>query len=103
MQIERQSEVSGISVTYNPDLASRKRPLVAVGRQIDHVVIVDYPIASSSLCQRAVLDFVGGMQEEVFPDCVDIEWGLHARHAKMMSLGVFDGLIGWIGKKAGND
>lgn len=41
MQIERQPEVSGIIVTYNPDLAALKRLLMAVGPQVDQLVVVD--------------------------------------------------------------
>ncbi|ATU94508.1 glycosyltransferase family 2 protein [Phyllobacterium zundukense] len=208
MQIERQPEVSGIIVTYNPDLAGLKRLLMAVGPQVDHLVVVDngsktdlgpwltqqgfkttfvalgenygiakaqnagidrarsngsgyvllldqdstpapdmvamllsaakaqiatgvrlgcvgpryedsrqknpppfirikglrlerqtctsedsvvdvdYLIASGSLIPLATIDAVGGMQEELFIDYVDIEWGLRAQHKGYQSFGV---------------
>jgi rhamnosyltransferase len=52
------------------------------------VVDVDYLIASGSLIPMATIEAVGGMQEELFIDYVDIEWGLRAQHKGYQSFGV---------------
>src|SRR5690606_10075289 len=52
------------------------------------VVEVDYVIASGCLIPFDVIETVGGMQEELFIDYVDIEWGLRAQHQGLQSLGV---------------
>lgn len=54
----------------------------------DDIVDVDYLIASGCLIPRATLDAVGLMQEELFIDYVDIEWGLRAQQKGYQSLGV---------------
>ncbi len=54
----------------------------------DSVVDVDYLIASGSLIPLATIDAVGGMQEELFIDYVDIEWGLRAQQKGYRSFGV---------------
>lgn len=56
--------------------------------QPDSVVDVDYLIASGSLVPIATLDAVGGMQENLFIDYVDIEWGLRAQYNGYRSFGV---------------
>ncbi|TKT77650.1 glycosyltransferase family 2 protein [Aquamicrobium sp. LC103] len=53
----------------------------------DAVVEVDYLIASGSLLPMTALDAVGGMQEELFIDYVDIEWGLRAQREGFRSFG----------------
>lgn len=56
--------------------------------RLDSVVDVDYLIASGSLVPIATLDAVGGMQESLFIDYVDIEWGLRAQYKGYRSFGV---------------
>lgn len=41
--------------------------------------ITDFIIASGSLISIDVLDLIGLMEEDLFIDCVDIEWGYRAR------------------------
>ncbi len=52
------------------------------------IVDVDYLIASGCLIPQKTLDAVGVMQEELFIDYVDIEWGLRAQKKGYQSLGV---------------
>src|SRR5690606_6393231 len=52
------------------------------------VVNVDYLIASGCLIPLDVIEAVGAMQEELFIDYVDIEWGLRAQQQGFKSLGV---------------
>lgn len=49
---------------------------------------VDCLIASGCLIPMAVLDQVGGMQEDLFIDYVDTEWCLRARHHGFVCYGV---------------
>lgn len=54
----------------------------------DAVLEVDYLIASGCLIPMVTLEHVGVMQEELFIDYVDIEWGLRAQHQGFQSFGV---------------
>lgn len=54
----------------------------------DTVAEVDYLIASGSLIPRAALEAVGPMDEALFIDYVDIEWGLRAGGLGWQSFGV---------------
>ena len=53
------------------------------------IVDVDYLISSGSLISLKALDAIGGMQEALFIDYVDIEWGLRARRLGWNLYGVF--------------
>lgn len=53
----------------------------------DSVVDVNYLIASGCLMPMRALDVVGNMQESLFIDYVDIEWGLRARSKGFFSFG----------------
>ncbi|RFU45983.1 glycosyltransferase family 2 protein [Paraburkholderia sp. DHOC27] len=50
----------------------------------------DYLISSGALVSMAALKAVGPMDEGLFIDYVDIEWGLRARAAGYQSYGAFD-------------
>ncbi|MHB8981053.1 glycosyltransferase family 2 protein [Thiobacillus sp.] len=52
------------------------------------IVPVDYLIASGSLIPVAAFAAVGLMQEDLFIDYVDIEWGLRAKQQGFSSFGV---------------
>lgn len=52
------------------------------------VLPVDYLISSGSLVPMAVFDAVGAMDESLFIDYVDIEWGLRAKVKGFQSFGV---------------
>lgn len=54
----------------------------------DSVVDVDYLIASGCLMPMGALASVGNMQEDIFIDYVDIEWGLRAKSKGFQSFGV---------------
>ena len=54
---------------------------------------VDYIIASGALIPLAVIDAVGGMNEGLFIDYVDIEWGLRARAHGYENFGCFSALM----------
>jgi rhamnosyltransferase len=51
-------------------------------------VPVDFVISSGCLIPLSVLDAVGGMQDDLFIDYVDIEWGLRAAREGYQSYGV---------------
>ena len=83
----------------------RRRCLPGEGRS---TVRVDHLISSGCLIPLAVLDKVGGMNEGLFIDYVDIEWCLRAKHLGYEPFGVFaahmthslgDNHIGMMGKK----
>lgn len=59
----------------------------------DAIIPVSYLIASASLISIEAFDAVGPMQEELFIDCVDIDWGLRARQLGFQSFGVRDALL----------
>jgi rhamnosyltransferase len=59
----------------------------------ENIVPVSYLIASGSLTSIATFDAVGLMQDELFIDYVDIEWGLRARHLGFQSFGVGNALL----------
>ncbi len=57
---------------------------VAPGEQVE----CDFLISSGSLLPLSVLDSVGGMDESLFIDNVDLEWSFRARHQGYRLLGV---------------
>lgn len=57
------------------------------------VVLVDYLIASGCLIPMSTFAAVGAMQEELFIDYVDIEWGLRAKSQGFVSYGVCAALM----------
>lgn len=69
-------KVKGLKVERQPCLCN------------ETVAEVDYLIASGCLIPVNALDKVGGMQEKLFIDYVDIEWGLRAKHHGLQSFGV---------------
>lgn len=52
--------------------------------------LADYLITSGCLIPLAALEEVGGMEDALFIDYIDIEWGLRARARGFVHLGVFD-------------
>lgn len=52
--------------------------------------LADYLITSGCLISMAALDEIGGMEDALFIDYIDIEWGLRARSQGFVNLGVFD-------------
>ncbi len=50
----------------------------------------DYLISSGALLSLAALKKIGNMDESLFIDYVDIEWGLRAQNAGFQSYGAFD-------------
>lgn len=59
----------------------------------EEIIPVSYLIASASLISIKAFDAVGPMQEELFIDYVDIDWGLRARQLGFQSFGVRDALL----------
>lgn len=59
----------------------------------DSVVEVDYLIASGCLIPMRALASVGNMQEDLFIDYVDIEWGLRAKEKGFQSFGACAALM----------
>lgn len=62
-------------------------------RSCNSVVEVDYLIASGCLIPTQTLTLVGGMNEEMFIDYVDIEWGLRAKAKGFQSFGACAALM----------
>ena len=60
---------------------------------VENVIPVSYLIASGSLTSIATFDAVGPMQDELFIDYVDIEWGLRARALGFQCFGVGNALL----------
>lgn len=50
----------------------------------------DYLITSGCLISMNAIDEIGGMEDNLFIDYIDIEWGLRARAKGFVNLGVFD-------------
>ena len=59
----------------------------------EKIIPVSYLIASGSLTSIATLDVVGPMQDELFIDYVDIDWGLRARQLGYQCFGVGDAIL----------
>ncbi len=59
----------------------------------ERFVAVDYVIASGALIPVQALDAVGLMDESLFIDYVDIEWGLRARAQGYLSFGAWDAAL----------
>ena len=88
--------VAGVGPSYLDERQNNPPPFIQVrGLRLrrqpcschDSVVEVDYLISSGCLIPIATLDAVGGMQEELFIDYVDIEWGLRAKNLGFQSFG----------------
>ena len=61
--------------------------------EVSRVVPVSYLIASGSLMPMSTLDAIGGMNEDLFIDYVDIEWGLRASQNGYSAFGVCGALM----------
>lgn len=59
----------------------------------ENIVPVSYLITSGSLTSIATFDAVGLMQDDLFIDYVDIDWGLRARQLGFQCFGVSDALL----------
>lgn len=51
--------------------------------------LADYLITSGCLISMDAIDEIGGMEDSLFIDYIDIEWGLRARARGYVNLGVF--------------
>lgn len=51
-----------------------------------HYMACDFIIASGCMVEMAILDKVGLMEEDLFIDCVDIEWGFRVKSLGLISL-----------------
>lgn len=69
------------------------RVILQDNHDTENIVPVSYLIASGSLTSIATFDAVGLMQDELFIDYVDIEWGLRARALGFQSFGVGNALL----------
>lgn len=54
----------------------------------DAVIPVDYVISSGCLIPASVIEVVGSMQDDLFIDYIDIEWGMRAKYKGFQSFGV---------------
>lgn len=57
------------------------------------IVPVDHLVASGSLISMRTLDLVGGMNERLFIDYVDIDWSLRAKHLGLQCFGVGNAIM----------
>ena len=95
--------VASIGACYRDERQENPPPFVRVvgGRLqrcsrpelVGEAVRVDYTIASGALIPLPVIDAVGGMNEGLFIDYVDIEWGLRARAHGYENFGCFSALM----------
>jgi rhamnosyltransferase len=59
----------------------------------ERYVAVDFLIASGSLISAAAIEAVGPMNDKLFIEYVDVEWGLRARRGGWSLYGVMDAVI----------
>lgn len=95
-------EVAAVGPRYLDERQDNPPPFIqVVGLRVkkqpclcgDSVVDVNYLIASGCLMPMRALDAVGYMQESLFIDYVDIEWGLRARSKGFLSFGACGALM----------
>jgi len=71
-----------------PFIRTERLHLVRFGCAKETIVPTDYLIASGSLIPMATLAAVGEMDERLFIDYVDIEWGLRAKRLGYRTFGI---------------
>lgn len=72
-------------IEFNWGVPRRKHPLGD-----ERWTTADYLISSGSLVPLHAIDMVGPLDDSLFIDYVDIEWGLRAKAAGFQSYGAFD-------------
>lgn len=95
-------EVASVGPRYTDERQQNPPPFIQVkGLSLhrrtcdepDSLVEVDYLISSGCLISISTLDQVGGMDDKMFIDYVDIEWGLRAKAKGFQSFGVCAALM----------
>lgn len=90
--------VACVGPCYTDQRQATSSPFVRMERmKIRHIpcnastplIPVDFVISSGCLIPMKVLNAVGGMQDDLFIDYVDVEWGLRARRDGYQSYGVY--------------
>ena len=90
-------KVGAVGPRYMDDRQNNPPPFIRVrGLKLERcacsepnaIVSVDYLISSGCLIPMATLNAVGDMEDDLFIDYVDIEWGLRAKRFGYQSFGV---------------
>ncbi|TAM15659.1 MAG: glycosyltransferase family 2 protein [Rhodanobacter sp.] len=85
---EAESLIGAVGPRFRDLREDRDAPFVGIGFPLnrkywceypEQIVTCDFLISSGSLIPMAVLDAVGGMDDGLFIDNVDLEWGFRAR------------------------
>lgn len=100
--LEAKGKVGAVGPRYSDARQSNPTPFIQVDgfkvrrhecNNISKHVPVSYLIASGSLISTQTLQTVGLMQEDLFIDYVDIEWGMRAAQLGYLSYGICDALM----------
>ncbi|HEV7848623.1 MAG TPA: glycosyltransferase family 2 protein [Mycetocola sp.] len=94
----RASRVAAVGPQFYDVRTGKVAPFIAVGFPMSRklfggpgqVVECDFLISSGSLLSLAAVASIGGMDEGLFIDNVDLEWSFRARHLGYTLLGVCD-------------
>jgi len=88
VRLSETEAVAAVGPRFRDPREDRDAPFVRIGFPLnskcwceypEQVVTCDFLISSGALIPMAVLDAVGGMDEDLFIDNVDLEWGFRAR------------------------
>lgn len=90
-------KVAGVGPRYVDERQDNPPPFIRVSGLSQYrckcdggnpIVLVDYLIASGCLIPIKTLNIIGAMEDKLFIDFVDIEWGLRAKSQGFQSFGV---------------
>ncbi len=98
LALQAQGPVAAVGPQFRDQRTGEVAPFVRIGFPMNRklyggpgqAVDCDFLITSGTLLPLAVLDAVGGMDEGLFIDNVDIEWSSRARHRGYRLYGVCD-------------
>lgn len=101
-RLQSQETVAAVGPVAEDLRTGEAAPFVRVGFPLNHkipavpgeCVYCDFLITSGSLVPLAALDVIGGMDEALFIDNVDMEWSFRARRAGYALHGVGDARMG---------
>lgn len=98
IDLQRAHRVAAVGPQFRDQRTGEQAPFVRIGFPLNHklfggpgqAVACDFLISSGTLLPLEVLDHVGGMDEGLFIDNVDIEWGSRARYRGFKLFGICD-------------
>lgn len=96
IRLQTSHAVAAVGPRQRDARSGQPAPFIRVGFPVNHKLFdnaglaseCDFLITSGALIPLAVLEAVGGMDERLFIDNVDLEWSFRARHAGMKLFGV---------------